>query len=134
MTDTLSPDTMINVTGRYLEFWNAGSPAEQERLGALTFTDDVVHTPPRGEVLNGPASLATFRNQLFEHVGKVEFRALGEPDGHHDWLRVRWEVIRDGERFAAGTDVLVLAADGRIRTVAGFVDQPPAVVDDQARG
>jgi hypothetical protein len=49
-------------------------------------------------------------------------------DVHHDRVRFRWKAVPDGgeEPVAAGTDFGVLASDGRLRAVTGFLDQMPA--------
>ncbi|MBC8163465.1 MAG: nuclear transport factor 2 family protein, partial [Roseiflexaceae bacterium] len=55
------------------------------------------------------------------------FRQIGTLDTHHDHVRFSWELApADGPAVAAGTDVAIIAPDGRLRTVIGFLDQVPA--------
>ncbi|WP_152361982.1 isomerase [Microlunatus speluncae] len=119
MTETLTADAVREATGRYLRFWNAAQPAEQ------TFTDDIEYAAPVG-VLRGPAALIDFRDQFTSHVGGAELRPVAEPEAHHDRARFSWEIVVKGERFAAGTDVIKIGADGRIEAVTSFLDQAPA--------
>jgi len=118
MTETLTLDAVRDATGRYLSFWNAALPAEQ------TFADDVEYAAPIG-VLRGPAALIDFRDQFTGHVGGAELRAVTEPEAHHNRARLSWEIVVKGERFAAGTDVILVGADGRIEAVTSFLDQEP---------
>jgi hypothetical protein len=118
MTETLTLDAVRDATGRYLRFWNAAQPAEQ------TFVDDVEYAAPVG-VLRGPAALIDFRDQFTGHVTGAELHAIGEAEAHHDRARLRWEIIVAGERFAAGTDVILVGPDGRIEAVTSFLDQAP---------
>jgi hypothetical protein len=49
-------------------------------------------------------------------------------DGHHDTARFSWELVNeaDGSAPVAGSDVITLDAEGRIRAVLGFLDRVPA--------
>lgn len=128
-------DTHEAVIERYLEFWNAGTPAEQQRLASETFTDDVCYRAPIG-VLTGPYALIGFRDQFAGHMGEVAFRRRDEPgvaEVHHDRARLRWELEAGGKNpFAAGTDVLEFDAEGRIAAVTAFLDQAPEGFDPHA--
>ena len=55
------------------------------------------------------------------------FRLAGTPDAHHDVVRFTWELAQgDAEALVVGSDVALLAEDGRIGAVAGFLDKVPA--------
>lgn len=77
------------VVQQYVDFWNAGSGAEQRELAA-----------------------ATFANHVSYHAAVGVMREVEEP-------------IVDGTSFATGTDGLELGPDGRIVSVAGFLDRAP---------
>lgn len=122
MTDTT--EHTADAVARYLRFWNS-TPEEQRRAGGETFADDVTYVAPVG-VLTGVEALADFTEQFVDNVGAYEFRARTEPDLHHDYARLRWE-LRVGElSFAEGTDVLAVGPGGRVVSVAAFVDRAPA--------
>jgi hypothetical protein len=54
------------------------------------------------------------------HAGYAVQRS-SDLDVHHDVVRFGWEILDgDGELYLSGIDVCTLAADGRIRTLAGF--------------
>lgn len=108
---------------RYVEFWNA-TPDAQRRNGAETFAGDVVYVAPAG-VLTGVDALADFTEQFTSNVGSYTFRTRRAPDLHHDRARIPWELVVGDEPFAEGTDVLIVAGDGRIASVTTFIDRAP---------
>lgn len=56
------------------------------------------------------------------------FRRTSGIDAHHDLARYTWELVGpDGTIAVGGTDVVALAADGRLLRVAGFFGDPPAL-------
>ena len=121
MTDTT--EHTADAVARYVRFRNS-APDEQRRTGGETFADDVTYAAPVG-VLTGVEALADFTEQFVGNVGAYEFRARTEPDINHDYARLPWE-LRVGETsFAEGTDVLAVGPDGRIVSVATFVDRAP---------
>ncbi|MBV8913892.1 MAG: nuclear transport factor 2 family protein, partial [Acetobacteraceae bacterium] len=56
------------------------------------------------------------------------FALSGRPDGHGDAIRFSWDLGPEGaEPVVQGTDFAVLARDGRLSAVTGFIDRlPPA--------
>jgi hypothetical protein len=52
------------------------------------------------------------------------FHLQGSVDGHHDTIKLRWEMVAatGGEAISVGFDFLVLGADGRIRTGYQFIE------------
>ena len=53
------------------------------------------------------------------------FRRTSEIDAHHDRVRFSWELSPDGDgALAGGLDVGVVA-DGRLRSITGFLDFAP---------
>src|SRR5882762_1300042 len=55
------------------------------------------------------------------------FRRVSGIDTHHDQVRFAWELVApDGAVVVGGIDIGALAADGRLRHIAGFFGAPPA--------
>ncbi|MCL2732890.1 MAG: nuclear transport factor 2 family protein [Actinomycetia bacterium] len=134
MTETTAqaPTEQRAAVESYVRFWNAGTPQEQRRLAAEAFTDDVTYYALIG-ILRGPSELAAFRDEFAGHMGEVAFRPRAEAQILHGRARLTWEIEAGGKRvFAAGTDVLVFAPDGRIASVSAFLDQAPEGFDPQA--
>ncbi|GAA1754859.1 MULTISPECIES: nuclear transport factor 2 family protein [Streptomonospora] len=123
-TESRNGGGTASAIGRYLEFWN-GPAAEQRRLAPGVFTEDVDYRSPVA-MMSGTEPLVAFRTQFIEHAGDASFVARREPEQHHDRIRLLWEIrLADGTSFATGTDVLTLAADGRIASVSAFLDRAP---------
>src|SRR5690606_33946403 len=88
------------------------------------FSPSVRYRAPLGERV-GVASLLALAAELDEQFGALTMTARREPELHHDHARLQWELLRAGEPFAAGTDVLTFDANGRVAAVVTFVDRAP---------
>jgi len=76
----------------------------------------------------GHAGIAAVIATVQELFAGFVIKPLGGVDAHHDVARFRWELVpaAGGESVAIGFDVAVFAADGRLSSVHGFLDQAPA--------
>ncbi|MFH8798647.1 nuclear transport factor 2 family protein [Streptomyces sp. NPDC017936] len=124
-TPTLQPFDLARLADAYVRFWNAGTEHERHRAAVAAFTDEVEYRAPVG-VLSGTQALKGFRDQFVGHTGTAEFRLRERAQCHHARARLAWE-IRTGDDtcFATGTDILHLDEDGRISSVAVFLDRAP---------
>ncbi|MET9021345.1 nuclear transport factor 2 family protein [Actinopolymorpha sp. NPDC004070] len=115
----------VPAVDRYVEFWNAAAPEDQQRLAAQTFAEEVSSRTPVA-LMRGVEELVAFRNQFAQHFPDYRFRARAEPEAHHGRARLRWEiVVGGGTSFATGTDVLRLDEAGLVTEITGFLDRPP---------
>ncbi|MFD9795857.1 nuclear transport factor 2 family protein [Streptomyces sp. NPDC059070] len=123
----MSENRYETAVARYFEAWNATGPAEDavKAVGAA-LTEDGTYTDPVADV-TGHTALAEVIAGAHALFPGHEFRLEGAVDGHHDTARFRWELVSlaDGSAPVAGSDVITLAADGRIATVLGFLDRVP---------
>ena len=111
---------------RYLAAWNATDPAARRAAVAEVFAPDARYTDPLVDAEGRDAIEATIAAVQQQFPGFV-FRLAGEPDAHHDQVRFTWHLGPEGaEPPITGFDVAVVDADGRIRTVLGFLDRVPA--------
>ena len=109
MTDTKT------IVDRYLAIWNEDDAARRRALIASAWTEDATYVDP---VMKGAGAQAQFPG--------FEFRPLGQPDAHGDRLRFRWTLGPKGaDAIIDGTDFAVIAADGRLASVTGFIDRMP---------
>lgn len=115
-----------NLVDRYLAIWNETDPARRRALIASTWSDDATYVDPlmRGEGHDGiDAMIAAAQAQFPGH----SFAPLGEPDAHNDRLRFRWTLGPEaGATIVDGTDFAIVAPDGRLASVSGFLDRVPA--------
>lgn len=111
---------------RYFTAWNAATAEELAKAVEAAFTEGATYTDPLADV-RGHEELAATIDGAHQQFPGFEFRLAGTPDGHHDIVRFGWELVStaDGSAPVAGSDVIVLADDGRITSVSGFLDRVP---------
>ncbi|MEV6509998.1 nuclear transport factor 2 family protein [Streptomyces sp. NPDC051642] len=120
-------DRYESAVARYFEAWNAGDPEALAKAVAAAWSVEGTYTDPLATV-TGHAEIAGLITGAHEQFPGFAFRPLGAVDGHHDTARFGWELVSesDGSAPVAGFDVITLDADGRIRSVLGFLDRVPA--------
>jgi hypothetical protein len=119
---TATPD----LADRYVAAWNATEPATRRALVDALFSDDVTYTDPLADVA-GRDGLDALIAAVQERFPGWVFRLAGPADAHHGQLRFTWHLGPEGaEPPVTGSDVAVTDADGRIRTVLGFLDRVPS--------
>ena len=116
-----------DLVDRYLATWNEADPAARAAKVAALWAADGTYTDPLADVAGheGVAAVIAGARDMFPGH---EFRPRPGVDGHHGVVRFGWDLVPDGgtESTVSGFDVAVLDADGRIRTVLGFLDKVPA--------
>ncbi|WP_262060415.1 nuclear transport factor 2 family protein [Streptomyces sp. STR69] len=120
-------DRYENAVARYFEAWNAGDPEALTKAVATAWSVEGTYTDPLAAV-TGHTEIAGLIAGAHAQFPGFAFRPLGTVDGHHDTARFAWELVSesDGSAPVAGFDVITLDADGRIRSVLGFLDRVPA--------
>ncbi len=112
----------IEIATRYIEAWNEPDAARRGRLIAQAWAEDAQYLDPMmaGEGHGGiDAMIAGVQQQFPDH----RFVLAGVPDGHKDRVRFSWTLCTvNGVAAARGTDFGILAADGRLSSVTGFLD------------
>ncbi|MBR8639874.1 nuclear transport factor 2 family protein [Streptomyces tuirus] len=116
-----------HAVARYFEAWNAEGPAARAKAVAAAWTEDGGYTDPLADV-TGHEQIAAVIAAAHEQFPGFVFRLAGGVDGHHDTARFGWELVSeaDGSAPVAGSDVITLDGQGRIRAVLGFLDRVPA--------
>ncbi|MCO5970129.1 MULTISPECIES: nuclear transport factor 2 family protein [Actinoallomurus] len=114
------------LVGRYIDTWNEKDPAARRAAVQALWAEDGTYVDPLADVRGHDgidAVIGAVQGQFPDFV----FR-LGTPvDAHHDLARFTWELGPEGgEALVVGFDVVVLAEDGRIQHVHGFLDKVPA--------
>jgi hypothetical protein len=124
---SVNTDRYESAVARYFEAWNAGEPEALAKAVAAAWSVEGTYTDPLATV-TGHTEIAGLIAGAHEQFPGFAFRPLGAVDGHHDTARFAWELVSeaDGSAPVAGFDVITLDADGRIRSVLGFLDRVPA--------
>jgi len=107
---------------RYIAAWNESDTARRRELIARTWTEDASYLDPKLSA-QGHAALDAMLQGVQGMFPGHRFRRLGAADAHHDRLRFRWVLeAAGGAPVVEGTDMAVLATDGRMAAVTGFFD------------
>jgi hypothetical protein len=84
-----------------------------------------VDPPFEGE---GHTGINEMVETVYQHYPNHRFRRVSELDAHHDAVRYGWELVDpDGSVVLAGTDVGLVADDGRLSRITGFFGEPGAI-------
>ena len=119
--------TFDDLAQRYIAAWNETDAEARSAAVAALYAEDARYTDPLVEAAGREAIAATIGAVQAQFPGFV-FRLTGPVDAHHDQARFRWELGPAGapEAPIVGFDVAVRDADGRLRSVFGFLDRVPA--------
>jgi hypothetical protein len=113
------------IARRYIASWNEVDATTRRQLVDDLWTEDARYIDPimKAEGQDGIAALiGGVHAQFPEH----RFALTGKVDGHGPYLRFSWSLGPNaGAVIARGTDFAVVASDGRIEQVTGFLDQIP---------
>jgi hypothetical protein len=115
--------TITTVVDGYIATWNETASERRREIIAETFTEDATYVDPlmSGEGADGiDAMVAAAQQQFPGH----RFELTHGPDAHNDRVRFAWRLVgtESGTPVAAGVDFAVVAADGRLRAVTGFLE------------
>jgi hypothetical protein len=115
------------VVVRYLAAWNESDPRKRRDLVAMTWTEDGTYVDAVREG-HGHDSLDAMIATAQGHFPGYRLRLASGVEAHHDCLRFSWVAggTTEAPLYIKGTDFVVVASDGRIKSVVGFVDAAPA--------
>jgi hypothetical protein len=119
--------TVNEVVVGYLAAWNEREPAKRRALVAKTWSEDGTYVDAARDG-NGHDSLDAMIATAQGHFPGYRLNLVSGIEVHHDYLRFSWAAggTADAPLFIKGTDFVVLAGDGRIKSVVGFTDAAPA--------
>ncbi|WP_285779409.1 nuclear transport factor 2 family protein [Microtetraspora sp. NBRC 13810] len=119
---------MDQLVASYLATWNETDPVARRAAIEEIWAEGGVYTDPMAVAEGRDAIDATIAAVQGQFPGFV-FTLAGPVDAHHDIARFTWGLgPAGGEALVVGFDVAVLAEDGRIGRVHGFLDKVPAGV------
>jgi hypothetical protein len=111
---------------RYIAIWNETDPEQRRNLIARTWSENATYVDPlmKGD---GAAGIDAMIAAVQERFPGYEFRLISTVDSHNDRVRFNWELTpgNDEPPLVAGVDFGVLAADGRLQAITGFLDKAP---------
>jgi hypothetical protein len=113
---------------RYLAAWNERDPKRRRELVAAAWTEGGsyidAHRHGHGHTAIDARLAATqvqFPNYRLSLISGIE--------AHNNFVRFSWAAggTTEAPLYIGGTDFATLAPDGRMKTVAGFMDASPAM-------
>ncbi len=113
--------TPLQIAEQYLAIWNETNESRRRALIEAAFISDATYQDPlmKGGGHDGLDAMIAAAQLQF---AGLRFALSGTPDGHNDVVRFSWSAgLPDDVPAAHGTDVAIVA-DGRIRSVIGFLD------------
>jgi hypothetical protein len=110
---------------RYVNVWNEPDGERRRETIRALWQHDARHLARTLEA-EGHAGIETRVRTAYEKWVKEKgnvFR-LRDLDGHHDTIKLRWEMLPagGGEVISIGLDLLMLGADGRISRGYQFIE------------
>jgi SnoaL-like domain len=110
------------VVDGYIAMWNETDPARRRSLIEQTWTEDGSYVDPNAEV-SGADGIDALVAAVQEQFPGHRFVLASGPEVHHDRARFTWQLVGEGgDAVATGMDVAVVADDGRLRDVTGFLE------------
>jgi hypothetical protein len=110
------------VVNNYIAMWNETDARQRRELAAQVVTEDAKYVDPllTGDGIDG---ISTMIGSAQEQYPGDRFTLVSGPDDHHDRVRFGWSLAPDGAPpIAIGTDFVTVAADGRMRSITGFLE------------
>lgn len=121
----MSNPTDTDLIDRYIAIWNETDAGRRRDLIARTWAEDGRYVDPlmQGE---GQAGIDAMVAGVQERFPGYRFRRTSRVDAHNGHVRFTWHLAPDGgPALAAGVDFGVVAADGRLQSITGFLDHTP---------
>jgi hypothetical protein len=112
---------------RYLAAWNEPDAKRRRELVGKAWTEDGSYLD-RVREGHGHDSLDAMIAAAQSHFPGYRIRLASGIETHHDYVRFSWVAggTLETPLYIKGTDFAVIAADGRFKSVIGFVDAAPA--------
>jgi hypothetical protein len=111
---------------RYVNIWNESDAERRRQTIRALWQEDARHLARTIEAIGHEGVEARVRTAYEKWVREKGnlFRLRDGVDGHHDTIKLRWEMLpaAGGEVISVGLDFLVLGDDGRISTGYQFIE------------
>ena len=119
---TPSPQRVAQAIDTYFAMWNEADRATRLERIAEAWTADGHYVDPLSDV-TGPDGLADMVDGVRTQFPGATLQRTSDIDAHHNVVRFGWSATgADGAVIITGTDVGVVADDGRLAAIAGFFD------------
>jgi hypothetical protein len=128
------PEWDVAMPAALESYWMAWNEPEVKRISthlAKAVTEDVEWKDPRDSFV-GITELEAAIERLRRAKPDYRFVIASEIDQHHDRLRYRWDMVRNGRTLMEGLDVVSIhPVSGLIGRVDGFFGHPTPIDPDR---
>lgn len=115
-------DAALRIATQYIAVWNELDATRRRALIADTFTPDVSYVDPM-TTSNNHDGIDTMIASVHKQFLGLRFALQGKQDGHNNVARFSWTLgPASAAPVAYGTDMVIVAEDGRIQKITGFLD------------
>lgn len=112
----------MQIVEKYLAAWNERDAGARRAAVEAAFAPAAAYKDPLMQGA-GHEGLDAMIGAAQGHFPGHRFELSGTPVDHNDMLRFSWTLGAPGaDPVARGTDIAVVAADGRLASVTGFLD------------
>jgi hypothetical protein len=110
----------------YIAAWNEVDQGARKALIASAWTEDATYVDPM-MTGRGHDEIDALIGAVHQRFPGHRFALSGQADGHGDRVRFSWKLAAPAaEPIACGTDFGVVATDGRLKAITGFLDHVKA--------
>ncbi len=119
--------TINETVAGYIAAWNETDAGRRRDIIARTWTEDGSYLDAHRHG-TGFAEIDAMIAAVQEQLPGYRVRLSSGIEAHHDRARFSWSAggTEQAPLFIGGTDFVMLAEDGRLRAVTGFIDTMPA--------
>ena len=116
-----------DLADRYIAMWNETDARRRRDIIARLWADNASYVDPLMSG-TGAAAIDDMVQGVQQRFPGHRFHRTSDVDAHNRCLRFAWELRPEAgkEPLVAGIDFGMVAADGRLQAITGFLDRVPA--------
>ena len=122
-------DDVTDLVDRYFAMWNTTDAGRRHELVREVWTDDARYADPRA-IACSPREIETMVSDVRDNFPEMSFRRTGPVESHNGFLRYPWQMVDTAGAVRTTGMSFARFADGRLRELVGFFDEPAAPAGD----
>jgi len=118
--------TKSDIVDHYIAAWNERDADRRRALVERTWTPDGSYVDPARQA-EGLDAISEMIGEAQTHFPGHSLTRRGDCEIHNNRMRFSWDLVPEGGApIFFGTDFALVAKDGRLCDVTGFIDVAPA--------
>ena len=120
--------SVSEVIDRYIAAWNETDAERRHELVTAAWTEDATYLDAHRSG-QGHSGISLMIQKVQEQFPGYQFRLKSGVEDHNGRVRFQWEAggTQDAPLHFVGTDFGMIAGDGRLESITGFVDEAPGL-------